>query len=472
MARTKRPEGNVEELPSGRFRVRVSAGNDPVTGKPRYLREIVDTRAEARAARVRLRNQVNENRHPKSDLTVSQAIDKWLEVAQHESSTSERYEQVIRLYINPTLGKQNVGKIDAQMLEVLYSRLLRCRHLCSSNAARGHRCAPLAPNTVRKVHFVVRAALDNAMRWGYLGVNAAAMCRPPAFMAGDSDHPTAEEAAALLAEASRDEQWALLLWLTMTVGWRRGELCALRWSDVDMTRGVITIERAYWEREEKGTKTHQRRQVAIDEIAVRKMQEHRANCVAACDKLGVELEPASFVFSPAPDHRAPFLPRSISQRYRRLAVTVGLRSTRLHALRHFSATELIAARVDVRTVAGRLGHGSGGATTLKVYAGWSPDADRRAAEAISGLVPQPDPTKRRIRSAHEKLAAKLKAEIRQGILCPGDELPTMAQLAAANDVAPNTANRAVAILKAEGLVAVSRGQRAVVIGHSDAGSGI
>ncbi|WP_279389646.1 tyrosine-type recombinase/integrase [Pseudonocardia endophytica] len=78
--------------------------------------------------------------------------------------------------------------------------------------------------------------------------------------------------------------------------------------------------------------------------------------------------PDGFVFSPAPDGRTPYAPRAISQRYRRLAVRLKLRSTRLHSLRHYSATELVAAGVDIRTVAGRLGHGSGGATTLRVYA--------------------------------------------------------------------------------------------------------
>lgn len=60
--------------------------------------------------------------------------------------------------------------------------------------------------------------------------------------------------------------------------------------------------------------------------------------------------------------------------------------TALHKLRHYSATELIAAGVDVRTVAGRLGH-SGGATTLRVYAAWNSEADQRAAAALSARMP-------------------------------------------------------------------------------------
>jgi nucleoside-diphosphate kinase len=60
----------------------------------------------------------------------------------------------------------------------------------------------------------------------------------------------------------------------------------------------------------------------------------------------------------------------------------------LHQLRHYSATELISAGVDVRTVAGRLGHGGGGTTTLKVYSAWHSEADQRAASALGMRMPE------------------------------------------------------------------------------------
>ncbi|MGQ0842851.1 MAG: GntR family transcriptional regulator [Sporichthyaceae bacterium] len=176
------------------------------------------------------------------------------------------------------------------------------------------------------------------------------------------------------------------------------------------------------------------------------------------------------VFSPALDRRTPILPASITQRYRRLAESVGLRSTRLHALRHYSASQLVSAGVDIRTVAGRLGHGSGGATTLKVYAGWNADADRRAATTIAGIVPTPDSTKRIPRATYQHLAAKLTAEIESGARSPGEQLPTVVELAAEHNLAPNTAHRAVALLAQRGLISVARGRRAVVLPKADAGA--
>ena len=112
----------------------------------------------------------------------------------------------------------------------------------------------------------------------------------------------------------------------------------------------------------------------------------------------------------------PLLPSTITQRYRRLARRLGLRSTRIHALRHYSATELLSAGLDLPTVAGRLGHSSGGATTLRFYAAWVDEADRRAADVIAELMPRPDPTRRTPRNPYEKLVAELRVAIERGDL--------------------------------------------------------
>ena len=94
------------------------------------------------------------------------------------------------------------------------------------------------------------------------------------------------------------------------------------------------------------------------------------------------------MFSYQPDHSRPCSPSGVTHRYARMVAKLGIR-TRLHAIRHYSATELLASGVDLRTVAGRLGHGSGGATTLKVYAAWVARADQQASELLAARLPSP-----------------------------------------------------------------------------------
>jgi len=158
-------------------------------------------------------------------------------------------------------------------------------------------------------------------------------------------------------------------------------------------------------------------------------------------------------------------PESVSQRYNKLVARLGIK-TSIHKLRHYSATKLISAGVDVRTVAGRLGHSGGGTTTLKVYSAWVAESDQRAAASLFDRLPQ-RPAEHRVTAAepalYEKIAAELRAEIASGALPVGAALPTNNALMERFDVSAGTAHRVGALLRSWGLVDVSRGRRAVVV---------
>ena len=466
--RRRRARGHIRELPSGSFQAIVYAGKDPLTGKERYERETAATFQAAEVVLTRLQARVDEDRHPKSDLTVRQAIEQWLEVAELEDTTRDRYDDLIRIYIDPALGAMRAAKLDAELLERWYARLQRCRSACEGRRRVGHLCRPLSSSTVRKIHFILSAALGRAVRWDHIAVNKAHLAEAPRPAATEPDPPTTAEAARLLGEAwAADPDWGLLLWLTMVTGSRRGEVSALRWHHVDFDGALLTLHRSNAQPrsglKEKETKARQQRRVTIDPQTVALLTAHRAECERRCAALGVELDPAAYLFSPAPDGSTPWPPRSLTLRYGRLARKLKLRSTRLHSLRHYSATELIAAGTDIRTVAGRLGHGSGGATTLKIYAAWVDEAGQRAASTMAGIMPAVvAPAPRPARGPYEVIAGKLRQQFQEGRLSQGDLVPTTTELAATHGVSIATSHRAIALLHAEGLIDVSRGRRAVV----------
>ena len=158
----------------------------------------------------------------------------------------------------------------------------------------------------------------------------------------------------------------------------------------------------------------------------------------------------------------------MTQRYRRMCKQIGVRTT-IHKLRHYSATELILAGVDIRTVAGRLGHAGGGATTLRTYAAWVSEGDQRAAREIAARMPSragPRPLIVDIdpRTAYQRIAVSLRDQILDRTFLPGLPIPTIKQLAATYDVSVPTAKRAVDLLSDWRFVQVTPGQRTLVRG--------
>jgi integrase len=417
-----RQRGRIEERGDS-LRVIYYAGMDPVTGKRSYLRETINgtdkaARDKADDKLAEFRTRVAKQRSASSTVAFDHAVNEWLRHSEIEDSTRAGYVNYIRRYIRPVLGGLAVNKVDVRTLESFYSELRRCRircdgtpfiekhkaegdHDCVKAKCKVHKCDPLAASTVRQIHSIISGALSTAERWGWISDNPARAAHRPKPKPPEPDPPTPAEAARLVNEAFRmdetDDDWGVLVWLTMTTGMRRGELCGLRFSGLDLEGESINISRNWVGGKDKSTKTHQGRRLALDTETVVLLKEHKERVEKRIKALGQEFDTELFVFTSLstkgdrlPDHRTPYSPTAVSQRYSDMAARIKIK-THLHALRHYSATELLTAGIDLRTVAGRLGHGGGGATTLRVYAAWVAAADRKAAEILGSRMPKRAP---------------------------------------------------------------------------------
>jgi integrase len=463
----------------------VYAGIDPVTQRRHYLREIVASgptaENQAQAVCARLVAEVAERRNPRTSATIDQLLERYLDQFDGSPNTMTLYRAYVRNHISPLLGSTKVGALDAELLDSFYAELRRCRKHCTKR--RGvtdhrtegdhdcdarcvpHRCKPLGATTVRHMHFILSGAYKKAVRWRWVAVSPIAQGEPPAAPKENPSPPSPAEAARIVTAAYRDPDWGTQLWVAMTTGARRGEVCAIRWPAVNLDEGRETIwlrhgirkdGRGGWE--EATLKTHQQRRIALDSETVAALVEHRERCEQRAAALGVALHADAFVFSDAPDGSTFTVPDTVSQRYERLARRLDITTT-LHKLRHYSATELILAGVDVRTVAGRLGHAGGGTTTLRTYTAWVSEADQRAAAGWTTRMPARAQLQQSQSWAsenpqhpYERIAADLARRIEAGELAAGDPAPTAAVLAAEHGASLATARRAVALAKEWGVL--------------------
>jgi integrase len=313
-----------------------------------------------------------------TSATFAELSERWLQLATADLSpvTVRNYRNLLKNHIIPALGALQVTSIHTIDLDRHYHVLMSERGVTSS--------------TVRHVHSVIRRAFRQAELWGWVATNPAANATQPRLIKPDLTPPDVEQVAEILRVANEsDPELGHFLHLAATTGARRGELCALRWSNIDTKRCSLSIERSIIEVGggifEKDTKTHSSRRIALDEGSLEVIEAQRHLAHERASVLGLSLDTRSFVFSRDPKGILPWRPDQVTKGFAVIRDSLGYRGVRLHDLRHFAATRLIAAGVPVRTVSGRLGHANP-STTLMVYSHFLEASDQEAAKVMGALV--------------------------------------------------------------------------------------
>jgi integrase len=314
-------------------------------------------------------------------LPVGRYLDQWLAGARPslKPSTAKSYREVVEWYVRPRVGDVKLANLNALHIRNLYADLL------IDGAMR--REGGLSPSTVGVVHRVLRKALNDAVLWGLLRRSPLLGVKPPRQEQPEMRWWTPEQARTFLAAVDGDRLHALWV-LVLTTGMRRGELAGLRWCDVDLDAGMLSVRRtrvsvAYAVSESDPKTRSSRRTIAVDGRVVSVLRAHRRRQLEERLSWGEAWTDTGYVFTT--EDGWPIHPERISVLFARLVDAAGVPRIRLHDLRHTSATLALASGIHPKVVGERLGHSSI-AVTLDLYSHVIPGLQAEAADKLGEMI--------------------------------------------------------------------------------------
>jgi integrase len=314
--------------------------------------------------------------------TINDAIEAWRVNGWDDLSpkTARHYESIWRVHIKPTIGRRRIASLGTYDVERYYRSL---------------KSAGFSAATVHQVKAVLHRACRLAHKWsGGTLPNPVADADLPVWRLderrADVRAPEVHEVLKLLATAEADDpRFGCFLRVLAATGMRRGEACALRWSDLDLKRATVRIDEAVTSAKGgamvKTPKTYASiRRIALDPGTVEALLVLRSNQDQLAADCGVAIADNCFVFSRAADATVPPHPDAVSHAFNRIRARAKVSpDVHLHSLRHFHATALDPVVSEAQKQA-RLGWST--VQMARHYTDGLAAEDRRAAKHIGRLL--------------------------------------------------------------------------------------
>jgi integrase len=385
-------KGHIRERSPGHWAIVIDV-RDPETGKrKRRWHSFEGTKREAQVECARLLTEIkNGTSVDPSRMTVAAFLERWIEHMEGQVSprSHERYAELCHKNLAPLLGGLMLTKLQPANISQAYAKALV--------SGRRDGSGGLSASTVTHMHRVLREALQQGVRWQLLARNPADAVKPPKVERRQMSVLDTDATAGLI-ETARETALFVPILLGVRCGLRRGEVVALRWRNVDLERGQISVvasaeqtDRGVREKEPKNGKG---RTVVLSATEVEELRSHRVRQAQALLALGVRLIDDHHVVARA-DSQA-LQPRSLTHAFVKFARRHGFQ-IRLHDLRHSHATHMLASGVHPKIAQERLGHSSVG-ITLDLYSHVLPGMQAEAVNRVDAML----------RDALDRRAAKKK----------------------------------------------------------------
>ena len=321
--------GSLRRLPSGSWEIRLFLGTDDA-GKKRYRsKSVKGSKREAERVMRQLITDIEagdvESVSSEQLLTVDELLIRWraANINDWSPTTARDHKRTAESWIAPHIGTVRVNRLTVERLERFYRTLL---------TEGGKSGRPLSAQSVKKAHSVVRAALGAAVRWQLITTNPASIARTPRADPHQHKVPDLETVKSIIAVA--DPRMATVIRLAIATGARRGELGALKWSDIDVEQRLITFQRSVVDggpvSQVKPTKTRTTGLVSVGEATMAAVEAWQTHQTDEAERVGVgPLEVDGWVF-PSRDWGHPISLNQITYDWRTLADVHGLEGVRFH----------------------------------------------------------------------------------------------------------------------------------------------
>jgi len=378
-------EGSITKRKDGRWQGYVTVGYDVETGKPKKKYFYGKTRKEVqeKITETTGRVQTGTYREP-SKLRVSEWFNIWVEEYQKPSlrpTTWESYKMQVDKHIIPALGHLFLTQLQTHHLQALYNDKQK------DGARLDGKPGPLSPRSVRYLHMIIHACLEQARREGKIMINPADMARPPKDKKKEIQYLDTEGVAKFLA-AARESRHFPAYFLELATGLRRGELLGLRWKDVDLKAGTVTVNQGLV-RTKQGLVFQEpktplaNRTINIPPEIVNELKFHRRRQMTEIENAGEAWENNGLVFCNELGH--PLCPRGFTRNFERVLKRAGIENVNFHGLRHTYAVMSLQEGVDIKTTQENMGHHKA-AFTLDVYSGVTSKMKKEATDKIGNLL--------------------------------------------------------------------------------------